>query len=375
MLCEEDIVKKILVITLIAIISIILLCFMYSKVHKHIISKAKNTSMIPEVTIQTVKNESVVRSFVASGRVVSKYQVSIIARVAGYLQKSYFHEGSYVKAGDTLFLIQPEEYKNSVDVKNIKAQLEYANKQLERAKELVKNGFIAKTKYDELLANRDNLQAKLKASDTFQEDNKKHNSGYTHVKAPVDGRIGTVDVTVGNYVTPSSGSLTTINSTNPIYVTFPLSVDNYQKLTACDKDVNVKRKVELFFNNGEKYKYNGIQDFSDNNVDMTAGTMTLRATFQNPENRLLHGQLVRVKIFSSSPISAPVVPITAVQENSEGKYVYILDKDNIPHIRHIETDSQAGYNWIVKNGLKVGDVIIKEGAQKVLPNMPVNVVK
>lgn len=371
--------KKYFILSLIIVISLIVARFLYSGIKGTLISKSKNKTVVPNVSIYTVKNENVVRSFEASGRVVSKYQVSIIARVAGYLQKSYFDEGSYVKAGDTLFLIEPDEYKNSADIagadiKNIKAQLEYANKQLERAKELVKNDFIAKAKYDELLANRDALQARLKAADSTYVD-RKRNLSYTHIKAPVDGRIGTIDVTVGNYVSPSSGSLTTINSTNPIYVTFPLSADNYHKITSLDKKSDVKRKVELYFNNGEKYKFDGIQDFSDNEVNESTGTVTLRATFQNPENRLLHGQLVKVKIYAASGDNVPVVPITAVQENQEGKYVYVLDNDNIPHLTYIKVDSKAGYNWIVKSGLKSGDIIVNNGAIKVIPNKPVNIIK
>ncbi|MBR1460646.1 efflux RND transporter periplasmic adaptor subunit [bacterium] len=370
--------KKYFIIAIISVLFLILGRFLYSGIQGRLISKSKNQNVVPDVTVQTIKNEPIVRSFEASGRVVSKYQVSIIARVAGYLQKSYFAEGSYVKAGDTLFLIEPDEYKNSADIakadiKDLKAQLVYANKQLERAKELVKNDFIAKAKYDELLANRDALQARLKAADSSYVD-KKRNLSYTNIKAPVDGRIGTIDVTVGNYVGPSSGSLTTINSTNPIYVTFPLSADNFHTLVSLDNNGSIqKRKVELFFTNGEKYKYEGVQDFSDNEVDVTTGTVTLRATFKNPENRLLHGQLVKVKIYASSKVNVPVVPITAVQENQEGKYVYVLDDKNIPQLRYIKTDAQAGYNYIVTSGLKAGDVIVKDGVVKVIPNNPVHI--
>ena len=224
-----------------------------------------------------------------------------------------------------------------------------------------------------MLANRDALQARLKAADSSYVD-KKRNLSYTNIKAPVDGRIGTIDVTVGNYVGPSSGSLTTINSTNPIYVTFPLSADNFHTLVSLDNNGSIqKRKVELFFTNGEKYKYEGVQDFSDNEVDVTTGTVTLRATFKNPENRLLHGQLVKVKIYASSKVNVPVVPITAVQENQEGKYVYVLDDKNIPQLRYIKTDAQAGYNYIVTSGLKAGDVIVKDGVVKVIPNNPVHI--
>ena len=339
--------------------------------------KARSNYVPPLVSVEEIKQENVIQSFEAPGRVVSKYQVSIMARVSGYLQKSYFKEGDYVKAGETLFLIEPDEYKNATNsaganIQNIKAQLDFANKQLARAEELVKQDYISKAKYDEILANRNSLKAQYSAAELNYKDNKR-NLNYTTVKAPVDGRIGFIDVTVGNYVTPSSGSLTTINSTNPIYVTFPLSSEDYSAISSLDKNANTKRKVELYFSNGVKYNYLGVQDFFDNKVDQTTGTVTMRATFQNPTNKLLHGEFVTVKIFANSPISVPIVPITAVQENQEGKYVYKLDSKNLPQLTYIKVQGQTGSNWIVKDGLNKGDKIITEGLLKVTPGAEVKI--
>jgi membrane fusion protein (multidrug efflux system) len=301
-----------------------------------------------------------------------------MARVSGYLQKSFFKEGDYVKAGETLFLIEPLEFQNAssvagANIQNIKAQLEYANKQLARAEELVKQDYIAKSRYDELLSNRDALKAQLKAAESNYRDTNR-NLSYTRVKAPVDGRIGIIDVTIGNYVTPSTGSLTTINSTNPIYVTFPLSAEDYAQLSSIDKGANEKRKVELFFQNGVKYELNGVQDFLDNKVEQTTGTVTLRATFQNPENKLLHGEFVNVKLYANHPTRVPVVPIVAVQENQEGKYVYKIDEKGLPQLTYIKVQGQTGENWIVREGLQAGDKIITDGIQKVMPGAPVKIV-
>ena len=331
----------------------------------------------PDVVIETIKEDSVIQSFEAPGRVVSKYQVSIMARISGYLQKSYFKEGDYVKAGDTLFLIEPVEYQNAssvagANIKNIEAQLAYANKQLVRAEELVKQDYIAKSRYDEILANRDALQAQLNAAQSNYEDTNR-NLNYTKVKAPVDGRIGIIDVTVGNYVTPSSGSLTTINSTNPIYVTFPLPSDDYAAISSIDSG-NAKRRVELYFQNGIKYDSEGVQDFLDNKVDQSTGTVTMRATFKNPENKLLHGEFVNVKLFANHAIKVPTVPVVAVQENQEGKYVYVLDEKGLPELRYIKVQGQSGENWIVREGLKSGDKVIVEGILKVTPGSPVHIV-
>lgn len=369
--------KKILLIIIIALIAIGFR-FVTSSIGGMMKQKARLNVAPPNVVVQQIEENNVIRTFDAPGRVVSKYQVSIMARISGYLQKSFFKEGDYVKAGETLFLIEPAEYQNAsnvagANIQNIKAQLSYANKQLARAEELVRQDYIAKAKYDEILANRDALKAQLSAAQSNYKDTNR-NLSYTRVKAPVDGRIGIIDVTVGNYVTPSSGSLTTINSTNPIYVTFPLSSEDYAAISSIDKKADARRKVELFFQNGDKYELNGVQDFLDNKVDQTTGTVTLRATFQNPNNKLLHGEFVNVRLFANNPVKVPVVPIVAVQENQEGKYVYTIDNKGLPKLTYIKTQGQSGDNWIVKDGLKHGDKVIVEGILKVTPGSPVKIV-
>lgn len=369
--------KKILLIIIIALFAIGFR-FVTSSIGGMMKQKARLNVAPPNVVVQQIEENNVIRTFDAPGRVVSKYQVSIMARISGYLQKSFFKEGDYVKAGETLFLIEPAEYQNAsnvagANIQNIKAQLAYANKQLARAEELVRQDYIAKAKYDEILANRDALQAQLSAAQSNYKDTNR-NLSYTRVKAPVDGRIGIIDVTVGNYVTPSSGSLTTINSTNPIYVTFPLSSEDYAAISSIDKKADARRKVELFFQNGDKYELNGVQDFLDNKVDQTTGTVTLRATFQNPNNKLLHGEFVNVRLFANNPVKVPVVPIVAVQENQEGKYVYTIDNKGLPKLTYIKTQGQSGDNWIVKDGLKHGDKVIVEGILKVTPGSPVKIV-
>lgn len=370
--------KKKIIIVVLAVLLAIATRFIMSVAGSYMKKNSAKNRPAPNVVVDTIREQDVIQSFDAPGRVVSKYQVSVMARISGYLQKSYFKEGDYVKAGETLFLIEPVEYQNAASVaganiQNIRAQLAYANKQLARAEELVKQDYIAKSRYDEILANRDALQAQLKAAQSnFNDTNR--NLSYTRVKAPVDGRIGIIDVTVGNYVTPSSGSLTTINSTNPIYVTFPLSSEDYASISSIDENANAKRRVELYFQNGDKYNQDGVQDFLDNKVDQSTGTVTMRATFQNKDNKLLHGEFVKVKLYANHPVKVPVVPIVAVQENQEGKYVYTIDETGMPKLTYIKVQGQSGDNWIVKDGLKAGDRVIVDGILKVTPGTPVKIV-
>ena len=331
----------------------------------------------PLVYVDTIKETDIIRSYEAPGRVMAKYRVDILARIDGYLQKSYFKEGDFVKSGQILFLIEPAEYANaasvaSADVENLKAQLAYAEKQLARADELVKKDYIAKSQYDNLLSQRDSLKAQLISAQARYADSNR-NLAYTTVKAPVDGRVGIIDVTLGNYVSPSTGPLTTINSMDPIYVTFPLESTDYASLSSSDGANNSNRKVELYFSNGLKYDIDGIQDFNDNKIDQSTGTVTLRATFKNPNGQLLHGEFVNVKLYSNNPSKVPIVPLEAVQENQAGKYVYKIDENNLPQLAYIKVNGQNGDNWIIKDGLKSGDKIVVEGIQKVVPGSPVTI--
>lgn len=370
--------KKNIIIFLSVIIAAILIRYGFSMFGTIMQGKAMKNKPAPSVTVQEVETKNVIRSFEAPGRVVSKYRVDVMARISGYLLKSYFKEGDYVKAGQVLFQIEPNEYSNasnvaSANVKNLKAQLVYAEKQLARASELVKKDYIAKAQYDQILSQRDALRAQLASAQASLNDANR-NLGYTRVKSPVNGKVGIINVTVGNYVSPTSGALTTINSTNPIYVTFPIESADFQALAVADKSNNKNRKVELIMNGGVKYAKLGVQDFQDNKVDQTTGTVTMRATFDNADNELIHGEFVTVKLYSNNPVEVPVAPVTAVLENQAGKYVYKLDEKNLPQLVYVKTGEQNGDNWIIKEGLQKGDRIVTEGLQKVIPGKPVTIV-
>lgn len=370
--------KKNIIIFLSVIVAAILFRYGFSTFSNFMQGKAMMNKPAPTVTVQEIQEKSVIRNFEAPGRVVSKYRVDVLARISGYLQRSYFKEGDFVKQGQVLFLIEPTEYLNAAkvagaNVKNLTAQLVYAEKQLARAAELVKKDYIAKAQYDQMLSNRDSLKAQLASAKASYNDAQR-NLGYTNVKSPVDGKVGIINVTVGNYVSPTSGALTTINSTNPIYVTFPLDSKDYQSLVTSDGEANKNRKVELIMSNGAKYPLKGVQDFQDNKVDTSTGTVTMRATFENPDNSLIHGEFVTVKLYANKPVNVPIAPVTAVLENQAGKYVYKLDENDLPVLVYVKTGEQVGHNWIINEGLQKGDRIITEGLQKVTPGKPVKIV-
>ena len=370
--------KKNIIIMLIIVVAAIILRYLTGVIGEFITNRAMKKQPAPSVLVEPVGEKEIIRSFEAPGRVVSKYQVNVLARISGYLQKSYFKEGDYVKEGQVLFQIEPTEFINTMNVAkanvaNTKAQLSYAEKQLARAVELVKKDYIAKAQYDQILSERDALRAQLESAQATYQDSQR-NYGYTMVKSPVNGKVGIITVTVGNYVSPTSGPLTPINSTDPIYVTFPMDSNDFALISNADLSNNKNRRVELFFNNGEKYEFDGVQDFQDNKIDQSTGTVTLRATFKNPNNQLLHGEFVTIKLYSNNKVKVPVVHQTAVLENQAGKYVYRLDENDLPQLVYIKTGEQTGDYWVITEGLSVGDRIITDGLQKVTPGHPVTVV-
>ncbi len=371
--------RKNIFIILAIICALIFMRWTISHTSKSASAKQKLSMGTPSVTIETVQTDKVRREFTASARVMAKYRVDVLARINGYLTKSYFKEGDFVKAGQILFEIEPQEYayaagKAKGNLENAKAQQEYYNKQLARYKELVDNDFVAKSDYDNVLAQRNAYNAQVQSMESAYRDAQR-NLGYTHIKSPVDGRVGIIDVTVGNYVSMNSRPLTTINSSNPMYITFPLESKDYAELVRIDGGANVEREVEYIFSSGQKYKYKGVQDFYDNKVDESTGAITLRATFPNPNDELLQGDFGRIIIYSNKEDELPIVPQSATMENQEGLYVLIMDEENLPRLSYIKTMGQVGTNWVVYDGVKKGDRIITTGMQKVIPGSPVREVK
>lgn len=371
--------RKNIIIILSIVVALILGRMIITNINKAKAGTQRKMSAIPAVTVATVESDNVQRQFETTARVVAKYRVEVLARINGYLTKSYFKEGDYVRAGQILFEIEPQEYKYAADrakanLDNVRAQADYYQKQLLRYEELVKQDYVAKADYDNVLAQKNAYVAQADSALSAYRDAQR-NLAYTNVKAPVDGRIGIIDVTVGNYVTTASGPLTTINSSNPMYVTFPLDSKDFAELVKVDGSPNVLREVEYIFSSGEKYKLKGVQDFHDNEIDQSTGTITLRATFENPDDELIQGDFGRIVIYSKNKDKLPLVPQSATMENQEGLFVYILDQENLPRISYIKTMGTSGNNWIVSEGVNIGDKIITTGLQKVIPGTKVKIVE
>ena len=369
--------KKVTLIVMV-LFGLILLRYSITEFNTYMSKMSKKKTALPEVVVDTVQTRDIIKSFEVPARVVSKYQVNVEARIDGYLLNSYFKEGDFVKAGQVLFEIEPQEYQYALqqaqaNMKSAKAMQIYYDKQSARAKQLVDQDYIARADYDNAVAQRDSYRANYARSLSAYNDAKR-NLGYTRVKAPVSGRVGMITVTVGNFVRTNAGAMTTIYSMNPMYVTFPLEANDFNELIRIDGSANVKRKVEYIFSNGQKYELLGTQDFFDNKVDESTGTITLRATFNNDNLKLMPGDYGRARIYSTKTDPCPVIPTKAVQENQEGKYVYIIGDDSVPKLVYIKVLEIDGDTTLVKEGVKQGDRIAVGGLQQILPGTPVKIV-
>lgn len=374
--------KKVLIITSAVILALILIRFTTTKYGEY--SRAKSLAMTstPEVQLDEVKEIDIYKSIEIPGRVQSMNKVDLVARIDGYLQKKHFKEGDFVKKGQVLFTIEPTQYLNALnkakaDLQNAKATLYKAQRDYDRGSELVKKDFISKSTYDGLYADKMAAAAAVKSA-SAQLAEAQRNYGYTSIKAPVDGKIGSLQIQEGNYVTVSSGTLATITKTNPIYVKYSVDSKMFEELREKDfipKKGNAPIKVDVILPNGETYPIKGVQDFWDNQISTTTGTIDFRATFNNDDNILIPGDFVKVKVYSNQKNTVLVVPQNIVLQDSRGRYVYTVSNDKTVTQKYFKDDGQYEGYWIVKDGLVLNDKYIATNITKLMPKMAVKVVE
>lgn len=375
--------KKNIGIVLLIIIALILFRWGSGKFGEYMRTKSMGAASTPKVQLSEVGEIEFKNEIEAPGRIVAKYSVDLVARVDGYLQEKRFNEGDFVKKGQVLFVIEPQQYlialnKAQANLATAKAEALKANKDFERAKELVAKDFIAKSTYDTNLAAKDVANANVASAQAVLNDAKR-NYGYTKITSPIDGRIGMLNVTQGNYVTVQSGALAKVVSTNPIYVTYSVDSKQFSKLQDNEVLPNKKQEnpisVEITLPDGTIYEHKGVADFWDNQISQSTGTIALRATFENPDNKLISGDFVKVRVFSNKVQKKIAVPQSAVLQDSEGRYVYVVDEKSTAQKKYIKTAYEHDKYWIVTEGLNVGDKYISEGVVKVMATRPVKVVE
>ncbi len=354
----------------IIVLLVIIVPIVYNKISGAVLGFMQRQAMLrpKEVVVDFPHNEAVNISAESTGRVEAKYSVDVIARVSGFLLKKYFKEGDFVHTGQVLFQIDPKEYQLEVNnskasVNQYSALLKNAQQELNRANALVKEDLISRSEADQSLATRNQNSALLDAARQKYEL-AKVNLSYTTIKSPIDGRIGKVNITEGNYVTASSGSLVNISSTNPVYVSFSLKTDDFVKLLrASDKFKDVEVRVQ--FNSGNWYSKVGKINFVDNKVDENSGSVQMRATFDNSKGYLVPGDYMKVSLVAPKKVTYMTVPQSCTKGDAmSGYYVWTVEGDKSVK-KDIKVSENINNNWVVDSGLDSSDRVIIAGIQNV----------
>jgi membrane fusion protein (multidrug efflux system) len=338
----------------------------------------------PEVGIVVAQPSPLDNITEIPGRVQAVRMAQVRARVDGIIQRRLYVEGSDVKAGQPLFLIDPREAKaklSAAEAALLRAEATSANatQDVERYTGLVKQGVVSQQAFDTAVAAQRTAQADV-AQARAQVESAKLNLSYTTVTAPIAGRARRAEVTEGAFVTASSATLlTVIEQLNPIFVNFSQSSS---ELLAIRREVSAgtlklpeltKATVNLLLEDGTPYAHKGRMNFQDLSIDEATGTAAMRAEFPNPDRTLLPGQFVRARISEGVRPNGILVPQRAVKLAASGASVLIVDKDNMAATRDIKVGSLQGGSWVVTDGLQEGDRVIVDGMQKVQPGSPVTI--
>lgn len=365
-------------IVLFLIIILILYRFGSTKISEMQRGKMNTLNAVPTVQTDSVQEKEISKSIEIAGRIESSDKVDIVARVDGYLQKKHFNEGDFVKKGQILITIEQSQYINNLnkakaDLETAKANLYKTTRDYERGAELVKKDFISKSTYDSLYADKLSAQASVKAASAALAEAQR-NYGYTTIKSPVDGKIGALNIQEGNYVSTASGTLATVTKTNPIYVKYSVDSKQFEELKNNDflpRKGQAPIKVDIILPSGKTYPIKGVQDFFDNQISATTGTIDFRATVDNKENELIPGDFVKVKVYSNKISKVALIPQDMVLQDSKGKYVYTINEESLATPKYFKDKGQYENYWIVKEGLYAGDKYITTGITSLMPNKKV----
>lgn len=337
----------------------------------------------PEVGVVTAAFQTVALQNELPARVEPIRTAQVRARVDGVVLKRSFTEGSIVKQGQSLFTIDPAPYQAQLaaaraDVARAEANLVASRAIAERYKPLVEANAVSKQEFDNAVAAQKQGEAEVAAAKA-QLRVAQINVGYTNVNAPITGRIGRALVTEGALVSATqSTELALIQQTDTMYLNITQSATELQRLRKQGGGAN-DVPVTVLLEDGSALPQRGKLLFSDVTVDQGTGQVTLRATVANPNNALLPGQYVRVRIAQASLPNGILIPQQAVTRGGQnGDIVTVIGADNKPVPRQVQIASQQDENWVVTGGLKEGEKVMVDGFQKLQmlpPGTPVKPVQ
>jgi membrane fusion protein, multidrug efflux system len=313
-------------------------------------------------------------------------QVQVRAQVNGILRERSYVEGSKVKKGQVLFIIDPKPYEAALARAKgaqgqAQARLWQTEREMKRIRELQKKGYSSEKELDDAISNYEQSKANLESSKADVQS-RQIDLDYTTVEAPISGASSQETVSEGSLMVagdPNSSLLTSITQLDPLYVNFSYPDADAERFRREIQAGTVrlpdgkKLTAELKMGDGSLYPIKGTVDFIDSLINAGTGSVSARVVIPNPELKLFPGQFVRVQIAGLSIPNAISVPQRAVSQTPAGTVVFVVDAQNIAHVRPVVLGSTIGERWIVSSGLQVGEQVIVEGLPKVRPNMPVTI--
>jgi RND family efflux transporter MFP subunit len=340
----------------------------------------------PDVQVAEVIQGKVpiVREF--SGTIKAIKTVDIIPRVSGYIDERYFEEGTFVKKGDPLYLIDPRPYKAKLDAYKAQLKLDQAGlafwqKETKRYESLAKQGAASKEKTEGTIAKRDELLATV-AKDKADIENAKLDLSFTRITAPFDGRVQETRINVGNLVQQQRDVLTTLVQLDPVYVVFNISrshVFEIQLLKRQGKLFEIAdMRIEIQLPDGSTYSQQGQVNFISFQINPATDTVLVRGIIANKKDQavgdydLIPGQYAPVRLILGEDPAALLIPQPALVESQIGRQVFVVNADNKVESRSVEIGRGYQGQWVIKKGLKKGEKVIVEGTQKVRPGVVVN---
>jgi multidrug efflux system membrane fusion protein len=337
--------------------------------HVNLLSPARSQTAVSRpqgpvpvrATKATIKPTPV--EFDTIGTVQTIASVAIKSRLDGFIDKVLVQDGQFVKAGDVMFQLDNRAAQAVVEqatatLARDQAQLANAERDVGRYKSLVSKDFVSRQQFDTSTTTAAALQATVQA-DQAQLENAKVLLSYYTIVAPLDGRVGLIAIKRGNSIKANDVPLATVNQIQPIYVSFALPQRDLPQLRAAMAQGSVMVHVLGQGDKGDPVE--GKIAFFDNAIDTTSGTIGVRATFANEEQRLWPGQFVNVSVLVRMDPEALVVPPSAIQVGQQGSYVFVIKSDDTAETRPVTVDRTVGGMSVISKGLAAGDTVVTDG--------------
>lgn len=336
----------------------------------------------PQVGIVTVEPQTLPVNFDYIGVTEASKTVEVRSRVRGFIESRDFDEGAFVKADARLFTIDPRSFKADLDialaqVEQAEARLNLAEQEVRRLRSVTEPGAIAQSDLDQRVAEQANAAAALRLA-RAQHAKAELELSYTTVQSPLTGYVGKALKEIGSFVDESQNSLLAmVWQVDPIYVSFQISEREYLDFKTRTERGDLllgngePPYVEMTLLDGTTLEQRGELDFESAVVDVTTGTVEMRAVFENPESRLKPGQFVTARLKGWSRPATLAVPQRAVSLSPQGAYLYVVDAEDKAEFRLIKPGPWSGDLWIIESGLYPGERVIVDGLIKVQPGIKV----